>query len=150
MIRGENHLNVFTARAVGEETVTRVRRIFYTVDGNIDQREGPVEIVIGNTPYIFESGHDGYVLSIRPEEWRDSFSGDRSEVNRRYVETHGKWIAVDIREGDPEYFLVGQTIDRVLPIVANDTIVGVGIVVGAKMLLIRSEFDETVVQVSDS
>lgn len=149
MIRGESGLDVFVERAVGGGDVTRVRRIFYEFEGNVDRREGPVEISISGESFVFESGHDGYVLSVRVEEWSDPFSGELSDINREYIKTHGKWVAVDVVEGDPEHFLIGRTIERVLPIVANDTLVGAGIEAGSKMLVIRSAFDETIVEVTD-
>ncbi|PYE18429.1 hypothetical protein DFR67_1047 [Williamsia limnetica] len=149
MIRNEHVLHEFAQRCDAGERVIAIRRLFYALDGSIDRREGPIEISLEDSTFFFESGADGEALAVDSGVWEDPFSGELSDENRAFVDDHGKWIALDIIEGDPEFFLVGETIDRVLPIVTNNAIVGAGLVAGSKMLVIRLAFDETFVEVTD-
>jgi len=85
------------ASLCGAALVTRVRRVFYVFDDEVDREFGPVELTFSDgAAVVFDAGADGEALAVRRGAWRDPFAEPLSEANRSFVREHGKWTAFDV------------------------------------------------------
>lgn len=99
------------ASVCGPAVVTRVRRIFYVSDDEVDREYGPVELAFSDgTAVLFDAGADGEELAVWRGAWRDPFAEPLSEVNRLFVHEHGKWTAFDISVEPSPALLIGKPI----------------------------------------
>lgn len=76
--------------------IRRVRRIHYVYDGQADTNFGPIELTIGERPFLFDNEADGESLRVTETAWSDPFSEPLSAENRKFVQESGKWTAFDV------------------------------------------------------
>jgi hypothetical protein len=98
--------------------VIGLRRILYLgPDGVRNDEDGALEISTDDgASVVLDGSADGSSLRWTTGRWLDPFAEPLSDENRRFVESSGKWVAVDVAEWDGYDRLIGQPISAVVPI----------------------------------
>ena len=137
------------AATVGR-TISRVSRVLYVgPDGNVDGDEGPVELAFTNGSSLLIRGGYGWRLICESEPWRDPFAPPLSDDNREFVSKSGKWTAFDVSARSPYRVLVGATVLRASRSEEAEKSTVVSVVTSEGTLVVREEWDETYVHVTD-
>jgi hypothetical protein len=93
--------------------IRRVRRIHYVYNGRPDTDFGPVELTIGERPFLFDTGADRESLRVTETAWADPFREPLSTENREFVERSGKWTAFDVSALGRWAKLIGEPLSDV-------------------------------------
>jgi hypothetical protein len=93
--------------------IRRVRRIHYVYNGRPDTDFGPVELTIGERPFLFDNEADGESLRVTETAWADPFPEPLSTENREFVQRFGKWTAFDVSALGRWAKLIGQALSDV-------------------------------------
>ncbi|MBF4636288.1 hypothetical protein ITJ38_17895 [Agreia pratensis] len=128
--------------------VVGIKRIFYVFEGNVDSRVGPLQIEFADGVVLFDAGSDGETLKVSDASWTDPFLAEDppSDVNKAYVEKHGKWTAFDVA-GSPEYLkFLESVIQTVTPRETSDgRLTGVVLKTTKGDISVMAEWDELIV-----
>jgi hypothetical protein len=99
------------------KVIVGIRRIRYVVSGNIVSTSGPIELVFRDGSAVtLDAGPDGEALAVSDSRWKDPFEEPLSRENRSFVEQSGKWTAFDVSTEPPYREIIGQTVERVKPL----------------------------------
>lgn len=90
-----------------------MRHIHYVCNGRPDTDFGPVELTIGERPFLFDNEADGESLRVTETAWSDPFAEPLSTENREFVERSGKWTAFDISALGRWAKLIGEPLSDV-------------------------------------
>jgi hypothetical protein len=102
-------------RAVGTP-IRRVRRMHYVFNDQPDTDFGPIELTLGEQPFLFDNEPDGESLRITDAAWIDPFAEPLSAENREFVARSGKWTALDVSTAKAWAGLIGEVLSEVEPI----------------------------------
>ncbi len=78
----------------------RARRIFYTVDGEAEQSEGPIELHFDSDVIVLDVASDGEALKVTRSAWQDPFDLAPTADNAEFIATSGKWTAFDVSDDE--------------------------------------------------
>jgi hypothetical protein len=94
--------------------ISKIFRIFYNYQGEIDEEAGALEFQFHNSSTVLlDSGSDGEALFWSSTPWADPFSGPLSEENQQFIAEHGRWHRFDVSERVEYRDIVGKEINDV-------------------------------------
>lgn len=114
------------------QLVTRVRRVFFEVDGGCDRSVGALEISFDDgVSIVFDVAGNGQDISIKPRSWADPFEGKMTAENIEFVRRSGKWTAFDVSVDSPYSSLIGKPLTKQTPIIIEGNgMIGVSMDIG--------------------
>lgn len=127
--------------------ITHLARVLYVYRGERNDQDGPLELGIEGGTVLLDGEGDGERLRVRAEAWEDPFEEPLCEVNRRYVEDHGKWTRFDLSQDSEYRDLIGEHI-RGITLLKNvhGTIAGVKLSTSVRDIWFFVDFDECYVR----
>jgi hypothetical protein len=137
------------AETIGK-VIAGIRRIRYVVGGQVISPRGAIELTFNEGSTVtLDAGPDGEAMAVRDSRWTDPFEEPLSRANRAFVEQSGKWTAFDVSTEPPYRELIGQTVDRVEPLLSpSGKVRGATIFTPAGTVHIEVEADDLSVRVS--
>lgn len=108
--------------------MTRVRRLHYVYQGEVNASDGAIELTFGDGSVVMCDSAADWTLEFYDAAWVDPFGGTLSESDREYVERYGRWSACDMTGEAPYSWLVGQIVRQAVPQL-NDLMELVGLLV---------------------
>ncbi len=131
-------------------TITSIRRVWFEIRGQYDQTVGPLEITFDDgATVVLDAAANGQSLVVKLGTWEDPFEGKMTPENRQFVQSSGKWSAVDVRHESPYLDLVGERLTCVTPIsVGVDDVTGAIMTIGKHEVRAEVEADNLVVNIA--
>ena len=103
-----------TPELVGRE-ITRIRRLHYVFQGEVNASDGPIELSFAEGPVVMCDAAADWTLEFYGAAWVDPFPEPLSESDRGYVDRYGRWSAYDVTEQQPYSGLAGKTVQQAIP-----------------------------------
>ena len=141
---------LLTLQGYTGRTITGIRRMWFEIRGWFDQTVGPLEITFDDgATVVLDAAANGQSLVVKLGPWEDPFEGKMTPENRQFVQSSGKWSAVDVRHESPYVDLVGERLTGVTPIsVWKDDITGVIMTIGKHEVRAEVVADNLVVNIA--
>lgn len=133
---------------IGAE-VTRIRRIFFVVDGVANTSAGAIELGLRDgRAVVMDSGPDGECLTVVDGAWTDPFSPcQMSSEDLECIAMFGRWMAFDLSLDEDYSDLIGAQVEAVRPLHGHDgKVVGAVLRVGDEELKVDVEGDDVLVE----
>ena len=99
---------------VGRE-ITRIRRLHYVFQGQVNANDGPIELTFADGSVVMCDAAADWTLEFFGAAWVDPLHEPLSESERAYVDRYGRWSAYDVTELAPYSWLVGRQVRQALP-----------------------------------
>lgn len=124
--------------------------MWFEFRGQYDQTVGPLEMTFDNgAAVVLDAAANGQSLVVKVGTWEDPFEGKMTPENRQFVQSSGKWSAVDVRHASPYVDLVGERLTGVTPIsVGQDDVTGAIMTIGKHEVRAEVEADNLVVNIA--
>ena len=116
-----------TAPDLVGRVITRIRRLHYVFGGEANTDDGPVELTFSDGAVVMFDAAADWTLECFGAAWIDPLPEPLNELDRAYVDRHGRWHAFDVGAEAPYESLIGRTVRQAIPQL-NDLLELTGIV----------------------
>lgn len=139
-------------RAAQGRVVTAVDRIWYERAGNIDEREGDLQLWFDDGSVVrIRGGSDGETIEALSEGFSDPFIGPLDPETEAFVRASGAWRRVDVSARTPYVSLIGQRLLSARPLKNRfGNINGVSIIFDQDVVDVRIIADEVLVMFDEN
>lgn len=96
-------------------TIARVRRLHYEFGGETNDLDGAIELTFDDGAVVLCDAAADWSLEFFGAAWVDPFPEPWSDSDREHIDRYGHWTAVDMSDKSPYSWLIGQTINQVIP-----------------------------------
>lgn len=108
------------AQKLTGNTVVRIERVLYEMDGVVELDDGPLEIHLEDgSVLLFDGASDGESLRVRTSPWADPFKDEIGTENEEFVAESGKWTKVSLSKEAPYSELIGAHV-KAIAILENE------------------------------
>jgi Protein of unknown function (DUF3037) len=104
-----------TAPTLVGRKIERVRRLYYTYQGDTNKLDGPIELTFEDGSVLLCDTAADWTLQFFGAAWKDPFGADLTPDERQYLERYGKWGAHDVTGQPPYSWLRDETVSQVIP-----------------------------------
>lgn len=95
--------------------IERIRRLFYTFQGETNQLDGPIELTFEDGSALLCDTAADWTLQFFGAAWKDPFEAELTPDERQYVDRYGRWGAHDVTAQPPYSWLQNETVCQVIP-----------------------------------
>jgi Protein of unknown function (DUF3037) len=99
---------------VGRE-ITRIRRLHYVFQGEVNASDGPVELSFGDGSVVMCDAAADWTLEFFGAAWVDPLVEPLNDLDKAYVDRYGRWAAYDVTALAPYSALVGSAVRQAIP-----------------------------------